>query len=230
MVIGSNLALQLAQHYLPNLLRMHMFKTRLATTSMEKLTIQFTWHKSWDNKTTWVLQHLFKDFALEFLVAMMLMPSIWDYMDFNIVTTTSKFKPILLTSNLFRATFNCSCAKLFAIQRESPPIQFHACVTRGHCSIISVLEHWSLKCSHNETSRLPMILELVVGMPIMCTKNNSRPTKVANGTLGHVIGYLLAKIATTHHQVIDETSKYTTLVSPTLLEMVFIKLFSHDQI
>jgi L-cystine uptake protein TcyP (sodium:dicarboxylate symporter family) len=75
-----------------------------------------------------------------------------------------------------------------------------------------------------------MILELVVGMPIMCTKNNSRPTKVANGTLGHVIGYLLAKIATTHHQVIDETSKYTTLVSPTLLEMVFIKLFSHDQI
>jgi L-cystine uptake protein TcyP (sodium:dicarboxylate symporter family) len=77
---------------------------------------------------------------------------------------------------------------------------------------------------------LPTILELVVGMPIMCTKNNSRSTEVANGTLGHVIGYPLAKTTTMHHQVIDETSKYTTLVSSTLLEMVFIKLFSHDQI
>jgi hypothetical protein len=44
-----------------------------------------------------------------------------------------------------------------------------------------------------------MILELVVGMPIMCTKNNFEPMEVVNGTLGHVIGYKLPKLPTTHH-------------------------------
>ncbi len=152
-------------------------------------------------------------------------------MDFNIVTTTFEFKPILFTSNLFQVTFNCSCAKLFVIQRESPLIQFHVCVTRGHHLTFSILAHQSLKCLRNDkTSCLPMILELAVGMPIMCTKNNSRPMEVANRTLGHVIGYQLPEITTTHHQVIDETSRYIILVSSMLPEIVFIKLLNHDQI
>jgi hypothetical protein len=40
----------------------------------------------------------------------------------------------------------------------------------------------------------------------------------------------LPKIATTHHQVIDESFGYTILVSSTLLEIVFIKLLGHDQV
>jgi hypothetical protein len=44
--------------------------------------------------------------------------------DFNIVITTFEFKPILLTSNLLRITFNYSCAKLFAIQRD--PHQYNS--------------------------------------------------------------------------------------------------------
>jgi hypothetical protein len=67
--IGSNLALHLAQHYLPNLLQMHMFKIGLVIT--KKLTIHSTWQKSCDKKTTQILQHPFRGFALEFLIAMM---------------------------------------------------------------------------------------------------------------------------------------------------------------
>jgi hypothetical protein len=34
-----------------------------------------------------------------------------------------------------------------------------------------------------------MILELVVGLPIKCTKNNFGPKEVANGTLSHLIDF-----------------------------------------
>ncbi len=99
-----------------------------------------------------------------------------------------------LHQTCFELPSNCSCAKLFFIQKESPPIQFHVCVTKGHHLILFVPERWSLNCLHHEkTICLLMILELVVEMPIMCTKNNSRPKEVVNGTLGHVIGYQLPK-------------------------------------
>jgi hypothetical protein len=75
-----------------------------------------------------------------------------------------------------------------------------------------------------------MILELVVGMPIMCTKFFFGPKEVINDTLGHVIGCQLPKIATTHHQVIDETFGYTILVSSMLPKIVFTKLLGHDQL
>jgi hypothetical protein len=54
----------------------------------------------------------------------------------------------------------------------------------------------------------------------MCTKNNFGPKEVTNDTLGLVIGYQLPKIATTHHQVIDETFGYTLFVSSMLLETI----------
>jgi hypothetical protein len=97
------------------------------------------------------------------------------HIDFNIEITTLEFKLILLTSNLFRVAFNCSCVKLFAIQREFRSIQFHVQNTRGHHLIIFVLECQSFDCLCNDkTSHVLMILELVVGMPIMCTKINSK--------------------------------------------------------
>jgi hypothetical protein len=73
-----------------------------------------------------------------------------------------------------------------------------------------------------------MILELTIKMLVMCTKNNFRPKEVTNGTLGHVIGYQLLETATTHHQVINESSGYILFVSSTLLEIIFIKLLGHD--
>jgi len=60
-----------------------------------------------------------------------------------------------------------------------------------------------------------MILELEIRMPVMCTKKNSRPEEVANGTLGHVIGYQLPENVITHHQVIDESFGYIVHVSST---------------
>ncbi len=86
-------------------------------------------------------------------------------------------------------------------------------------------------CLHDgKTSHLPMILELVVGMPIMCTKFFFGPKEVINDTLGHVIGCQLPKIATTHHQVIDETFGYIIFNSSMLPAIIFIKLFGHDQV
>jgi len=75
-----------------------------------------------------------------------------------------------------------------------------------------------------------MFLELVIRMPVMCAKNNSKPKEVANGTLGHVIGYQLPQNVITHHQVIDESFGYTILVSSTLSEVIFVKLLGHDQV
>ncbi len=103
--------------------------------------------------------------------------------------------------------------------------------TKGCCLNLSISKHQSFNYLRDDkTSCLPMILELAIGMPIMCIKNNFGPKEVANGTLGHVIGYQLPKIATTHHQVIDESFGNTILVSSKLLEIVFIKLLGHDQV
>jgi hypothetical protein len=75
-----------------------------------------------------------------------------------------------------------------------------------------------------------MILELVVGCLSCAQIFFFGPKEVTNDTLGHVIGYQLPKIATTHHQVIDETFGYIVFASSMLLEIVFIKLLSHDQV
>jgi hypothetical protein len=48
--------------------------------------------------------------------------------------------------------------------------------------------------------------------------------------LGHVIGYQLPKIATTHHQVINETFGCIIFVSSMLPKIIFIKLLGHDQV
>jgi len=63
-----------------------------------------------------------------------------------------------------------------------------------------------------------MILELGMGMFIMCKKNNYGPKEIANDTLGQVIGYWLLKTIIIHHQVIDGTSGYTYLFHPRYLK------------
>jgi hypothetical protein len=73
-----------------------------------------------------------------------------------------------------------------------------------------------------------MILELAIKMLVMCTINNFGPKEVTNGTLGHVIGYQLLEITTTHHRVIDESFGYIVFVSSTLLKIILIKLLGHD--
>jgi hypothetical protein len=75
-----------------------------------------------------------------------------------------------------------------------------------------------------------MVLELVVGMPVMCTKKNLGPREVANGTLKHVVGYQLPNDATSSHQVIDESIGYTVIVSSTLPDIVFVKLLGWEEI
>jgi hypothetical protein len=53
-----------------------------------------------------------------------------------------------------------------------------------------VLECQSLNCLRDDkTNNLLMILELGMGMFIMCKKNNYGPKEITNDTLGHVIGY-----------------------------------------
>ncbi len=55
------------------------------------------------------------------------------------------------------------------------------------------------------------------------TKNNHGPKEITNGILGHVIGYQLLENAITHHQYINESSRYIHT------EIVFMKLLGHDQ-
>jgi hypothetical protein len=87
--------------------------------------------------------------------------------------STSDFKPILLISNLLRVAFNQCCCKIFGISSKTPSMQFHAWVTRGHRSTLSASEMRSLNCLQDDkTNRLPMVLELAIGMPVMCTKNH----------------------------------------------------------
>ncbi len=59
----------------------------------------------------------------------------------------------------------------------------HVRVTRGHYSNLSTSKNQSLDCLRDDkTSRLLMILELAIGMPVMCTKDNSGPKEFTNGT------------------------------------------------
>jgi hypothetical protein len=63
-----------------------------------------------------------------------------------------------------------------------------------------------------------MILELGMGMFIMCKKKNYGPKEIVNDTLGHVIGYWLLETIIIHHRVIDGISGYTYLFHPRYLK------------
>ncbi len=60
--------------------------------------------------------------------------------------------------------------------------------------------------SDDKTGRLPLVLDIVVGMPLMLTKNHENPkTKIANGKLGHVVGIQLSSnscFAATEYNVV----------------------------
>lgn len=110
-------------------------------------------------------------------------------------------------------------------------MHFHAVITKGPFSTLLAFERQSLNCFLNDkTNYLPMVLELVVSMSIMCTKNNSRPKEVANGTLRHVVGYQLPNDATSSHEVIDESTSYMVSVSSTLFDIGFVKLLRQEEI
>jgi hypothetical protein len=61
-------------------------------------------------------------------------------------------------------------------------------------------------------------------------KKNSRPKEVANGTLGHVVGYQLPNDTTSNHQVIDESTGYTVTISSMLPDIVFVELLGREEI
>ena len=53
---------------------------------------------------------------------------------------------------------------------------------------------------------------------------------MANGTLGHVVGYQLPNDTTSYHQVIDESTGYTVTISSILPDIVFVELLGREEI
>jgi hypothetical protein len=93
--------------------------------------------------------------------------------------STLDFKPILLTSNLLRVAFNWCCCKIFGISSKTPSMQFHTRVIWGRHSTLTASERRSLNCLRDDkTNWLLMVLELAIGMPVICTKNNSGPRQM----------------------------------------------------
>jgi hypothetical protein len=82
----------------------------------------------------------------------------------------------------------------------------------------------------NKTNCLPMELELAMGMPVMCTKNNLGQREVVDGTLWHVVGYQLPNNATSSHQVINESTGYTVTISSIPPNKAFAKMLGREEI
>ena len=102
--------------------------------------------------------------------------------------STISFSPVIVTSNLLRTAFNKSGIHNFCNIHQEVCHRWYARTFRSR-NPLSVAQQTSLRCLRDDkTSGMPIVSEMAIGMPVQCTKNLSRSLKLANGTLGHVIG------------------------------------------
>ena len=106
---------------------------------------------------------------------------------------SDSIRPVITTSNATRHKFNklifTTCAS--ALPNTNKPIRILARICKSRN-----VRKWTFKQFKNayhlpdeDTGNLPMILDLFVGCPVMFTKNEKDEKRVANGSVGVVVGF-----------------------------------------
>lgn len=123
--------------------------------------------------------------------------------------------PIIVTSNALRVEFNTSALRSFCGQCQIPLHRFKSTVTRPRFAL-SVSQLKALRgIRDDKTSNMPLELDLAIGAPMQCTKNISSTLKLANGTIGYVVGFQPAIDDIVHHQAINGIDEYVHSKPPT---------------
>jgi hypothetical protein len=106
---------------------------------------------------------------------------------------SDSIRPVITTSNATRHKFNKAiftrCASFLPDTNKPIRILARICKSRN-------VRRWTFKQFKNayqlpdeDTGNLPMILDLFVGCPVMFTKNEKEEKRVANGSVGVVVGF-----------------------------------------
>jgi len=91
------------------------------------------------------------------------------------------YTPLLTASNTTRCEFNRQCTYQYALHHNQTIYQIPA-IYKGHC-----VEKSLYSINDNKTGKQCMLLELVIGMPLMCTTNDKQKG-LTNGSIGTLVG------------------------------------------
>jgi hypothetical protein len=80
--------------------------------------------------------------------------------------------------------FNRQCVFQFARHVRKPV--FRCLAVAGKCFLTKTMGQFVRQLSDDRTGRLPMVLDLVEGMPVTITKNQAPEAYIANGAIGFV--------------------------------------------
>ncbi len=109
------------------------------------------------------------------------------------IPVTADICPVITGSNEFRKHYNQKAVYDFALLNNQVIHRVYAKISKKKQNALEELR----SLGDDRTGRLPMVLDLVIGMPVMLTKNHQNPkTKIANGTLGHIVGIQLSSSST----------------------------------
>ena len=102
-------------------------------------------------------------------------------------------KPVIVVSNESRRKYNSALFSMCIRQLDetNKPIRILARLAKTRTTrTMTAGDFKSLyKLADNKTEKIPMILDLFVGAPVMFTMNDTREKKIANGSVGFVVGF-----------------------------------------
>lgn len=97
-------------------------------------------------------------------------------------TDTRKYIPLITASNDTRFSYNRICTFEYAKKKQIPVFQI---IAKNHKRPV---DKQFLTLRDDQTSKVYLLLELCIGMPVTCTKNNKK-MKMTNGTMGFIEGF-----------------------------------------
>lgn len=170
---------------------------------------------------------------------------IYEQEDLNYINDHSKqkgsksmYSPYITGSNEIRFSINCTCLTLFIQSRikmnsnRKPgidiPFRWLAefnCI--GKSNQTTKEKSAFFKLSDDKTDRLPMILDLIIGMPVTITKNHNINIHLANGTLGTIVGF---QHDPDNSFILINDDDYPYYKCTHFPQLVFVKLFQKQKV
>lgn len=104
---------------------------------------------------------------------------------------TKSYCPIIVTSNALRAEFNMSSLRVFCKKAGVVLHRFPGAVSRPRHRLTSPQRKSLESIRDDKTGGMPIVLEIAIGSIVQCTKNVSPFLKLANGSIGTVVGFTM---------------------------------------
>ncbi|KAF4143997.1 hypothetical protein GN958_ATG05898 [Phytophthora infestans] len=129
--------------------------------------------------------------------------------------------PIIVTSNALRAEFNMSSLRVFCKKAGVVLHRFPGAVSRPRHRLTSPQRKSLESIRDDKTGGMPIVLEIAINLIVQCTKNMSPLLKLANGSIGTVVGFTMPQNDEVRIHTSDTIEEHQHKLPP---DIVFVEL------